>query len=178
MNRRQYLISAGGVLGAIGGGLVVGKVTRADVFLDSDLTWGEGDAATIEKSITRESVEYLQSSDRVRENSYTQPFPEWATSECAEIGAKEVPSIVDSRIDKEVEGIGSGVKLPIFGPLITADHTISHNREGEVISEPNITLERLISVAPRTITVTLSLKSEEHTKTVPVGVGRVKDWLQ
>jgi len=171
MNRRKFLIAGGGTVVALAGGTAVASATRADILGDTELTRGKGEAEEIEKTITRESVEYLESTNDVRENGHTQPFNKWARSECAEIGANEVVPVVDDRLETAVEGVGSGVRYLIFGPVITVDHTVTRDRDGSTVNEPNVTLEQLISVAPRTITVTVTLAGERFTKEFPVGVG-------
>lgn len=110
MNRRRFLIAGGGTVVALAGGTAVASATRADILADTELTRGKGEAEEIEKTITRESVEYLESTNDVRENGHTQPFNKWAQSECAEIGANEVVPVVDDRLETAVEGVGSGVR--------------------------------------------------------------------
>lgn len=169
MNRRKFLLVGGGTV--VAGGAAVANATRADVLADTDLTRGKGEAVTIEKTITRDSVEHLESTNAVRENSETQPFDKWARRECAKIGTEEVVPVVDDRLDTSVDGVGSGVRYLIFGPVITVDHTVTRNRDGSIVSEPNVTLDRLITVVPRTMTVTVTLDGQGFTKEFPVGIG-------
>ncbi|MBX0297617.1 hypothetical protein [Haloarcula nitratireducens] len=171
MNRRQFLIAGGGTVVALAGGTAVADATRADILADTELTRGEGEAITIAKTISRESVEYLESTNTVEENGHTQPFNKWARRECAGIGANEIVPVVDDRLETTVAGVGSGVRYLIFGPVITGDHTVTRNRDGSIGSEPNVTLEQLTSVAPRTITVTVTLAGQQLTTEFPVGVG-------
>lgn len=171
MNRRTYLVAAGGALTAVAGGTAVASATRADVLADSELTRGEGEATTIARTISRDSVEYVESTNEVRENDRTEPFERWARRESNEIGAETVVGTVENRFEKSVEGVGSGVRYLLFGPVVTVDHTVTRDRDGSTVSEPNVGLERLVSVAPRTMTVTVELSGHEFTKEIPVGVG-------
>ena len=171
MDRRRFLIAGGGTVVAVAGGTAVANATRADLFADSELTRGKGEAVAIEKTITRDSVEYLESTKAVRESGHTQPFKKWARSEARETGATEVLPVVDNRLDKAVEGVGSGVRYLLFGPVITVDHTVTRDRDGSIVSEPNVPLEQLISVAPRALTVTVTLDGHAFTKEFTVGVG-------
>lgn len=171
MNRRRFLIVGGGTVVAVAGGTAVASATRADILADIELTRGKGEPVAIEKPISRESVEYLESTNDVRENGDTQPFKKWARSESAKTGANEVLSVVDNRLDTAVEGVGSGVRYLIFGPIITVDHTVTRDRDGSIVSESNVSLEQLISVAPRTLTVTATLDGHAFTKEFPVGGG-------
>jgi hypothetical protein len=174
VNRRNYLIAAGGALIAVTGGTAVANAARADLLADSELTRGKGEAVAIEKTIARDSVEYLESTNEVRENDHTQPFDKWARSECVEIGANEVVPVVANRLDKAVEGVGSGVRYLIFGPVISVDHIVTRDRDGSIVSEPNVPLDQLISVAPRTMTVTVSLDGHEYSTQIPVGAGHAE----
>ncbi|WP_318571233.1 hypothetical protein [Salinigranum marinum] len=171
MNRRTFLIAGGGTAVALGGGTAVASATRADVLANSELTRGKGEAETVEKTITRESVEYLESTTQVREDGHTESFSRWARRESATIGAREVILVVENRLNNSIEGVGSGVRSLIFGPVITVDHTVTHDRDSSIASEPNVTPEQLISVAPGTITVTVILDEHTFTKEFPVGVG-------
>lgn len=174
MNRRKLLVSGTGALVAVAGGTAVANATRADISADGELTRGAGDAVAIAETVTRDSVEYLESSNDVVENGHTAPFEEWARRECEEIAADEVVPVVDDRIEASVEGVGSGVRYLLFGPVITVDHTVTRDRDGSVASEPNVPFERLISVAPRTVTVTVTLDGRGFTTAVPVGVGHAE----
>lgn len=174
MNRRKYLVAAGGALVAVTGGTAVANATRADILADSELTRGKGDAETTARTVTRESVEYLESTNEVDERGHTEPFEGWARRECAAIGANEVVPVVEDRLDESVEGVGSGVRHLLFGPVVTLDHTVTRDRDGSIASEPNVQLDRLISVAPRTMTVTVTLDGRGYTTEVPVGVGHAE----
>lgn len=174
MNRRKYLITAGGALTVLTGGTAAAKATRADIFADSELTRGKGEAMATEKTITRNSVEYLESTNKVREKGNTQPFKTWARRECDEIGSGAILTAVQDKFEKSVEGVGSGVRYLVFGPVITVDHTVTRGRDGSITSEPNVTLEQLISRAPETMTITVNLEGQEYTKDFPVGVGHTE----
>lgn len=171
MNRRTVLIAAGGTVAAFAGGTAVANATRADILATSELTRGKGEAVPIANTITRESVTYVESTHQVREHGTTESFNEWARGESAAIAAREIVAVVDNRLDTSVDGVGSGVRYLLFGPVITVDHTVTRDRDGSIVSEPNVTLERLISVAPRSIRVTVTLDGHAHTTAFPVGVG-------
>lgn len=170
MNRRSYLLAAGGGLATLVGGAAVADATRADLSADGELSWGQGSPATIERTVTDDAVELL-ASGKVRERSSTQSFERWARREAEAIGAHTVVSIVDDRLDADLEGVGSGVRYLLFGPVVTVDHTVTKNRDGEVVSEPNVPVERVREVAPRTLSVTVTLEGRSFTRRLPVGVG-------
>lgn len=174
MNRRQFLIASGGTAVALAGGTAVATATRADILADNELTRGEGEAEAIERTITSNAVEYLESTNEVSENSHTEPFNEWARRESLKIGASAVVAVVENRVEKSVEGVGSGVRYLMFGPVITVDHTVTRDRDGSVVSKPNVTLDQLIAAAPRAMTVTITLEGQRFTNEMPVGVGHVE----
>lgn len=171
MNRRRYLTAIGGAFVAVTGGAVVASASRADILADRELTRGRGDAVAIERTIARDSVEYLESTGEVEDNGHIRPFNQWAQRECEELGAETVVSVLESRLDLPVEGVGSGVRYLVFGPVVSVDHTITRDRDGSIVSEPNVALEQLISVAPRTMTVTVAIAGNRYSTDVPVGVG-------
>lgn len=172
MNRRKFLLASGGIISV--GGTAVASATRTDILADEELTRGKGKAVALENTNTLDSVTYLESTNEVRKNGNTLPFNKWARWECADIGASEVVFIVDNRLEPTVEGVGSGVASQIFGPVITADHTVTRDSDGTIVSEPNVTLDELISVAPRTVTVTVNLEGRGYATDIPVGVGQMR----
>lgn len=169
MNRRQYLVSAGGALTALVGGSSVAYASRADI-VASDLTRAQGEPAKLEKTITRGSVEYLEATNDVVKKGHTIPFTTWAKRASEEIGATAVLQVVDYRVDTTEAGVGSGVRSLLFGAVITVNHSIIKARDGSIRSEPNVPLDRLISVTPRTLTVSVHLAGRGYTQEIPVGV--------
>lgn len=177
MNRRNVLIAGGGAIIWIGGGTAVADAVRADILADSELTHGKGEPSAIKQTVSTDGVEFLESSQRVRDNGDTQPFHKWARAECLEIGANRIVEIIENRLDKPVEGVGAGVRYLIFGPVITVDHMVTRDRDGEIVSEPNVALEDLISVTPRTLRVTVILDGNKYRRAIPVGGGHSEVWM-
>lgn len=174
VNRRTLLAAGAGGLAAVAGGAALADATRADVAADRQLTRGEGDRAALERTVARESVEYLEATDEVEADGRTVPFEEWARREAAEVGADAVVGVVEDRLDRSLRGVGSGVRYLLFGPVVTLDHTVTRNREGEVVNEPDVPLETLVAVAPRRLAVTVVLEGRSSTARFPVGVGHVE----
>lgn len=163
-----------GALVAAVGGTAVASATRADLDLDGELTRAAGDPHVIRRTVTRESVTYLPSSDEVRTDGRTVPFDRWARRECRTVGADRVVTVVEERLGRPVESVGSGVRHLVFGPVVTVDHVTTRDRDGEVRSEPDVPVDRLVSTAPRTLTVTVALADRSYTTTLPVGVGQAE----
>lgn len=160
-----------GALGVATGGTAVAAHTRSDLTATGELTRGQGKPAVVERTITRDAVTYLAETEEVEENGHTLGFRKWARLESEEIGADTVVSVVDRRVETDVTGVGSGVRYLLFGPVITVDHSVLRDRDGEVLSEPNVSLETVVSTAPRSLTVSVRLDGRAFTRTLPVGVG-------
>jgi hypothetical protein len=174
VNRREFLVSTAGVCGVAAGGTLLAESTRADVLASDELTRGNGDPASITETVTGDDVEYLPSTNEVRAGDGTTPFDTWARLECHDAAGSEILEIVDDRSEKSVEGVGSGIRHLAFGLVVTVDHAVTRDRDGDVTSRPNVALDRLIAVAPRTLTVTVELDGQTDRRTFPVGVGHVE----
>lgn len=175
MDRRHFLgVLAGGGLAAAGGiglrkpGLLVGA-PRAT-----------GEPVSVTRTITDDAIEYLPETDRVRyarvstpegpDDYETAPFERWASRRCASVGSDVVLPTIRDRVDTELTGIGKGVSSEYFGLAITVSATTTRNRDGEVVSEPSLSVDQLRAVTPRTIEATVRLSDREHTRGVPVFV--------
>lgn len=174
MNRREFLVSTAGVCGVAAGGTLLAEATRADLLASDELTRGNGEPASITETVTSDAVEYLPSTNEVRTRDDTTSFDTWARLECHDTAASEIVEVVDDRIEQSVEGVGSGIRHLAFGLVVTVDHSVSRDRDGEVTSSPNVALDRLIALAPRTLTVTVELDGQASRRTLPVGVGHVE----
>ena len=167
MNRRTYVTAIGGGLASLAGGVAVAKATRADITADPSLVRGKGEPVATTGTVTRDYLEYIEETNGVRYPDATEPFAKWARRECAVIGSSAVLPAINNRIDKPLEGVGKGVRALAFGLVITVDHTIARDREGTVMSEPNVGLDELVTVAPRSVTATVVLEGHEYTRDVP-----------
>ncbi|WP_324758709.1 hypothetical protein [Haloarcula montana] len=171
MERRQYLAALGGSITAVVGGTALASGTRVDIALDGSLHRGGGEPAATTKRVTDSSVEYSPESNRVEDGNGTEPFRTWARRAAIEHAAETVLPIVDGRLDEDISGLGRGIRSLLFGLVVTVDHTVTRNRDGEVVSEPTVPMERVLAVAPRTIRATVELAGESFERSVPVAVG-------
>lgn len=171
MNRRRFLTAFGGGVASLAGGAAVAKATRADITADPSLVRGEGDPISTTATVTRDSVEYVEATNSVRYSKSTESFEEWARRNCVIVGSDAVMPAIDERIHTPIEGVGKGVRGLAFGLVITVDHTIARDRDGEILSEPNMELDELVAVAPEFVTATVILEGQEYTRDVPVVVG-------
>lgn len=186
MNRRRYLGGVGAAITTLGGGTALAKRERLDIVVDSALVRAEGEAVTTSATVEGESVTYLESTDEVRyltlvhddgtAEHETESFESWANRECAEVAAEAILPAVESRLD-EPPKVGRGIRGLLFGLVVTVDHGISYGRDGSVMSKPNVDFDELVSVAPRSITTTITLEEREHTRSVPVAVEHTESQL-
>jgi hypothetical protein len=168
MNRRTYITAVGGGLASLVGGVAVAKATRADIIADPASVRGEGEPVMTTGTVSREEIEYIGETNSVSYGDTTDPFEKWARRECASVGSTAVLPAIDDRIDKPLEGVGKGERGLAFGLVISVNHTIARDRDGSVMSEPNVDLEKLVAVAPRLVTTTVILEEQEFTRDVPV----------
>lgn len=169
MNRRQYLAGVGVGFAALVGATAVADATRADIAVDGNLHRPGG--PPVETTATRdEAVTYLPDRNAVRENGETRPFDEWVRWTAFERAAETVVPVVEDRLDEPDAGLGRGIRSLAFGLVATIDYGVTRNREGEVVSEPSVPLDRVVSVAPRTVTVTVELDGRSAVRTAPVAV--------
>ncbi len=148
--------------------------------MDSELTRARGDPETVERTVDPDAVGYRESTGEVVENGRTQPVEDWARLECGDLATDAVVGVVEERLGEDVAGVGSGLRGLLFGFVLTVDHVVTRNRDGEVISRPNVGLDQLKDAAPRTLTATVALDGTdgdwEYTRAFPVGVGHEEHW--
>lgn len=175
MKRRTLLAGAWAGAAALVGGAAAAEATRADVAFEQSMTRGKGDPASVERTVADDAVEYLPASDAVRyDHGGRDSFGQWAYYETAEVVAETVVPLVDDRLDVQLSGVGRGVRGLAFGLVVTVDHAVSRDREGRVLSEPNVSVADLVSVAPPTMRATVTLDGRSHARDVPVAVEHVE----
>ncbi|GGN86452.1 hypothetical protein [Haloarcula pellucida] len=170
MNRRRYLAGIGGGLAALVGATAVADATRADIAADGALHRPSGAPVETTKTVDADAVTYLPDRDAVREDGGTEPFGEWVRWTAFEHAAERVVPTVEDRLDEPDAGLGRGIRSLVFGLVVTVDYGTTRNRDGEVVSEPTVPLDRVLSVAPRTVTVTVELDGRSAVRGVPVAV--------
>ncbi|MBX0321615.1 hypothetical protein EGH21_01095 [Halomicroarcula sp. F13] len=178
MNRRQYLAGVGGGLAALVGATAVADATRADVALDGNLHRPGGAPVETTVTVDRDVVTYLPDRDAVREDGETRPFDEWVRWTAFERAAETVVPVVEDRLDEPDAGLGRGIRSLVFGLVATVDYAITRNRDGAVVSEPTVPLDRVVSVAPRTVTVTVELAGRSAVRVAPVAVEKTEAQYQ
>jgi len=175
MNRRTFLA------GLIGGGLAAasGFSTHRPALLEGSQRAG-GEPISVTRTITDDSVTYdpdrgtvryptLMDSDGPVEHA-SEPFALWANRRCASVGSDEILPTIEDRVDRELAGVGTGVRGTAFGLASTVSATTTLDRDGTVVSEPNVSVERLRTVTPATVYTAIRFEEREHRRAVPVFV--------
>lgn len=154
----------------LAGGTAAAKATRADVIIEPRMYRGDGDPIAIRETVKRDDVAYLDGTDAVRVGDRTEPFERWARREASRNAAESILPAIEDRFDGPVSGLGRGLAYPLFGAVVTVDHGVTRTRGGDIESEPNVSLDELVSVTPRTVTVTVSLEGRAATRSLPGAV--------
>lgn len=153
---------------------------------------GRADSVAVETAVERDEVEYLSEDDAVRyvaarvhadheafvagtnterEPRYeTSPFEQWASTECARVGAKRVLEVVRGRLERGRDEVRYGVTKEDGEKAIHVEYSTVVGRDGTVTSEPTVDHDELVAATPASITATISLDGRTHTETIPVWV--------
>ncbi|WP_226011030.1 hypothetical protein [Halomicrobium salinisoli] len=164
----------------------------SDPDFDPSYRLGGAPPAAVEAEPVQE-YEYLPEEDRVRiqydsGETTTHPFDEWGSMRAAEHAADHVASILD---DESLLGDGVSVgwgRLDLseidwagerstpteeefdrdadFGPSVT--HLHHYDRDGDLLSEPEVSFDSVVEATPRTTEVTVLFPELEYTATFPV----------
>lgn len=180
MNRRTYLATLGMGTVSLAGYTVTTDSRNLPMFGKG--RGGKGDPVSVEKTISDDSISYLEQADEVRyvtryaggePQEYTkEPYDKWAKRKCASVGSTAVLPAIRDRSPTTVNGIGKGVESRLFGTVISVDYLISRNREGDRKRTPDVSFSELVEVTPRSVQATIVLDGREYTRSVPVVVQR------
>lgn len=139
---------------------------------------GEAEPVSVERTIRDEDFEYLPEKDAVRYLARydrgtpvysTMTFARWGRIQSADVGAERVREVLAASLD-DMEGVGTGLTNRGEGLTITVGLNTTRDRDGEVIREPSVGFEEVVSVTPRTVEATVRLADREHREAVDVWV--------
>jgi hypothetical protein len=160
-------------------------VIRPEVLVG--LPQGRGTPVSTSRTITDESLEYDPESDTVRYATVvtragptdyeTVPFEKWAHRRCGTVGMEVLLPTIQERLGKELQGVRGGVRKirrEPLGDLIERAHIVhigtTYDRDGTVVSEPNVSIGDVLDVVPRTVRTTITLDGREYDHSLPVFV--------
>jgi len=194
-SRRVFLQIGGASLTILAGGCIgqsnaneEPKENETTSGLDRELSTQLGEAPEVMAEVEPTGdYEYIQEENRIRTgDSSTQPFPEWATAKAADHAGNYIRSLLD---EKSLLGdgvtAGSGIvdfseidwdrsqpdkdefsQDGRFAPIVS--YTYRFDSDGNLIGEPDITFDKLVSETPRKAEVTVLIPEQEYIATVPV----------
>lgn len=144
-----------------------------------------GEPVTVERSVTDEpgyadDIEYFPANKTVRFVTIrsgdeplefdTWSFEEWGAIECAEVGLEQVREATADRLGTDEFGSSIGQSPGFFSSssLVIWLEVATQVEDGETVSTPTVPLARLVDIAPRSAEVTVSLKGDPFSRSVPV----------
>lgn len=158
----------------------------------------EGDAISVTFTSDDEGVEYLPDEDAVRyvarwvhanqdgvgngsaperEPEYdTVAFERWTTVESAHVAARRARDAVARRLGTRLRGVSFGVTTENDEKTVVAWRRVHLDRDGNVLTRPNVAFDRLVAVTPAEVRVALSFDGRSAARTVPVVVRN--GWMQ
>jgi hypothetical protein len=84
---------------------------------------------------------------------------------------------IQERLGKELQGVRAGVRKirreplgDLIGRALIAYIGTTYDRDGTVVSEPNVSIGELLDVVPRTVRTTVTLDGREYAHSLPVFV--------
>jgi hypothetical protein len=142
---------------------------------------GDAEAVSVDRTVVDESYEYVESNETVRypavnsggtvvEYGY-EPFEEWAYVEGASTAARRVGSLLADRLPS-TDGlpVGMGQRDESTEIRVAVSLRTHLDRDGDVISEPAVSLPEVVAETPQSITATLHFAGRTETNTYPVYV--------
>ena len=201
MNRRTVLAGTGTALSLFLAGCSSDTDSNAEFDPDVERVerLGAARSATIEAEPERE-YEYLAESDSVRVEyddgeTGTMPFDEWGTRRATDHAVDHVHALLESesltgtgvavgqgeillseldRSSTDDSSTDPGVERDVpIGPLVSHQH--HYSRDGDLISKPAVSFQRIVETTPRTVDVTMSFPQREYTAVLPVACRRT--WI-
>lgn len=142
---------------------------------------GGADPITVEETIRDSEYVYVESNDTVRYPAVKSgdevleyghdSFDDWTSSEGVDVGVHAVYNLVDERVGREY---GGSVRAGPDGSAVVSLRVVTRvDRDGDVVSEPDVSFADLVAAAPRSVTSTIHFAGKSATHTHEVWVRRV-----
>jgi len=137
--------------------------------------------ATVERTITDDDYQYVESNDTVRypatmageqviDYGY-EPFEEWGHVEGASVAAEYVRSLLDERLpEAETLSVPVSSRGEQEGLRLVATLTTHLDRDGDVISEPAVSRYEAVRATPHSVDATIHFADRTHEDRYPVYV--------
>lgn len=146
---------------------------------------GLGGHLEVEKNFTSDRYEYLESQNEVRHphwRNYYQdgetknysipkvvPAEQWSEEACNDLARSKLADTVEQRVEKtsSMEGIVTGMSS--YTDLFV-EHGVTLNREGEVVTRPEISYWKLVALTPGSISCTVHVDGQTYSNMINVEV--------
>jgi hypothetical protein len=135
---------------------------------------GTAEPISVAKTVTDPDIEYVSSNQTVRYPfrrsgaDYTYKylaFSKWAYVEGASVAADAVTDRLDERLS-DTENVTAGIYDSDGEDLIVLVKLVTTlDDSGDVVSKPDVGVDRVVSATPERIEATVELSSETHTDT-------------
>lgn len=158
-----------------------GTPTTTAALATGERTRGEADPIATEETVTDDDYEYVESNDTVRYpatmsggevSSYGySPFEDWTETEGASVGSTAVLDRLESRLESTASiGAGFGRRDDADGLAVSVTYETLKNRDGEVIDEPEVPVERVLAETPRAVEAQVEFAGRSASHSYPVFV--------
>lgn len=131
-----------------------------------------GAAEPVETSTSiRDDVTYYPDEEKVEiDDGVFRPADEWVRVECPYVAVSHVNELLDERLpDLESITIGRNQSL-LDEEILLVSRVVLFDRDGTVVTSPNITFDALQKATPRRVVATATLDKFEHTCRFPIYV--------
>jgi hypothetical protein len=155
--------------------------TTTPALAPGDRARGEAEPIATEETVTDDQYEYVESNDTVRypatmsggevaSYGYT-PFDEWSETEGASVGSMAVLDRLETRLESTASiGGGFGRRDDADGLAVSVTYATLQDREGNVIDEPEVPVERVLAETPRAVEAQVEFAGRSGSHSYPVVV--------
>lgn len=150
---------------------------------------GQGGEITVKRTIDDDGIEYFEKNNSVKYRSGTasiydenssEPttkaeysvitFSQWSKTKCATIAAEALNEELKQKFETSLTGISGAVNHAKEKKEVYVDYSVTRNQDGEVVEEPKIPFNDVVSATPSRIAVTIILEGNKHEETYDIKV--------
>lgn len=150
---------------------------------------GQGEEITVKRTIDDDGVEYLEENNSVKYRSGTAsiydgnsskpttsaeysfiPFQQWGRDKCATIAAEALNEELERKFESSLTGISGAVNHAKEKKEVYVDYSVTRDRGGGIVEEPEIPFDDVVSATPSRIAVTIVLEGNKHEETYDITV--------
>lgn len=95
---------------------------------------------------------------------------QWSKSECATIAAEALYDELEQKFENSLTGISGAVNHAKEQKEVYVDYSVTRNRGGGIVEEPEIPFNDVVSATPNRIAATIVLEGNKHEETYDIKV--------